>query len=207
MVAVIMDIILRLGLDGEKLRGQCYNGCNTIMGKKKKVATQIRKCVKSLALLRLCCVHSLNLACGNWIRNSTVVSKSLDALYEIAKLVKFSPKRDSHLRKIHQKEYMTKMKIIELVNFHRWDCLVKPAGQLEQAHWQVFMKIIKTDRNYGTNVQMNTKIEKQRHGFMVYCLRCKPLSIFLLLKTTDTWVHRYRQKICTPRKRRKSSKP
>ena len=43
MVAVIKDIILRLGIDGEKLRGQCYDGYSTMMGKKKGVATQIKK--------------------------------------------------------------------------------------------------------------------------------------------------------------------
>ena len=43
MVAVIKDIILRLGIDGEKLRGQCYDGYSTMMGKKKRVATPIKK--------------------------------------------------------------------------------------------------------------------------------------------------------------------
>ena len=40
MIAVIKNILLRLGLDGAKLRSQCYNGCSTMMGKKKGVATQ-----------------------------------------------------------------------------------------------------------------------------------------------------------------------
>ena len=43
MVIVIIDSILRLGLDEEKLRGQCYRGCSTMMGKKKAVATQINR--------------------------------------------------------------------------------------------------------------------------------------------------------------------
>ena len=97
MVAVIKDIILRLGLDGEKLQGQCYDGYSTMIGKKKGVTTQIKKHVQPLALSTYFYSHSLNLACGDWIRNSTVVSKSLDKSYEITKLVKFSPKRYSHL--------------------------------------------------------------------------------------------------------------
>ena len=36
MVTVIRHIILRFGLDGEKLQGQCYHGRSTIMGKKEK---------------------------------------------------------------------------------------------------------------------------------------------------------------------------
>ena len=55
MVAVIKDIILRLGLDGEKLQGLCYDGCSTMMVKKKRVATQIEKDVQPLALSTLLC--------------------------------------------------------------------------------------------------------------------------------------------------------
>ena len=35
----IKDIILRLGFDSKKLRGQGYDGCATMMEKKKGVAT------------------------------------------------------------------------------------------------------------------------------------------------------------------------
>ena len=35
MINVIKDIFLRLGLDKAKLPRQCYDGCNTMMGKKK----------------------------------------------------------------------------------------------------------------------------------------------------------------------------
>ena len=66
----IKDIILRLGFDNEKLRGQCYDGCATIMEKKKYI--------QHLALSTHCDAHSLNSAYGDWIRNASVVSKSLD---------------------------------------------------------------------------------------------------------------------------------
>ena len=105
MVNVIKDIFLRLGLDKAKLRGQRYDDCSTMMGKKKGVTTLIKQDVQALALSTHCYAHSLNLACRDWIKNSTVVSNSLDMSYEITKLVKFSPKRDSHLRKIHEEEY------------------------------------------------------------------------------------------------------
>ena len=65
----IKDVILRLGLGGKN------DDYSTIMRKKKKVATQIKKHFQSLALSTHCDVHSLNLACGEWIRNSTVLSK------------------------------------------------------------------------------------------------------------------------------------
>ena len=94
-----------MDFDREKLRGQRYDGCATMMGKKKGVATQITNDAQTLALSTHCYTHLLNLACSDWIRNAAVVSKSLDTLYEITKLVKFSPKCDSHLQKIHEEEY------------------------------------------------------------------------------------------------------
>ena len=127
MVDVIKDIDMRLCLDKAILRDQCYDGCRTMMGKKKGVATFIKRDVQALALSTHCYAHSLNLTCGDWVGNSTVVSNSFDTSYEITKLVKFSPKRDSHLRKIHEEEYYEneeklsgKMQTLRLFGQIRW---------------------------------------------------------------------------------------
>ena len=97
----IKDTILRLGFHSENFLGQCYDGCATMMGKKKGVATQIKSDIQPLALSTHCHTQSLNLACSDWIRNAEDVSKSLDTTI----LVKFFSKCDSHLRKIHEEEY------------------------------------------------------------------------------------------------------
>ena len=75
------------------------------MGTKKGVTTQIKHDIQPVTLSTHCHTHSLNLACSHCIRNTAVVSKSLDTSYEITKLVKFSPKPDSHFQKIHEEEY------------------------------------------------------------------------------------------------------
>ena len=127
MVNVIKDIFLRLGLDKAKLRGQCYDGCSTMEGKKKGVATLIKRDVQALALSTHCYTYSLDLAYGHWIKNFTAISNSLYTSYEITKLVKFSPKRNSHLRKIHEEEYYEneeklngKMQTMRLFSHTRW---------------------------------------------------------------------------------------
>ena len=107
----INDIILWLGFDSEKMRGQCYDGCTTMMAKKKR-DKQIRNDIQPFALSTHCHAQSLNLACGYWIRNAGVVSKSLDTSYEITKLVKFSPKHDSHLEKSTKKSITRTKKIL-----------------------------------------------------------------------------------------------
>ena len=95
IVHIIKDSLLHFGFDKEKLRGQCYDGCSTMMGKKTGVSKQIKDDIQPLALSTHCYAHSLNLACGDWMKNCSIVSKSLATSYEITKLVKFSPKRDS----------------------------------------------------------------------------------------------------------------
>ena len=101
----IKHTILQLGFDNENLQFQCYDGCATILGKKKEVATQIKNGIQPLAISTHCHAHSLNWACGSWISNTAFVSKSLDTSYEITELVKFYPKLDSHFQKIDEEEY------------------------------------------------------------------------------------------------------
>ena len=126
IVRIIKDSLLRFGFDKEKLRGQCYDGCSTMIGKKTGASKQIKDDVQSFALSTHCYAHSLNLACGDWMKNSSVVSKSLATSYEITKLVRFSPKRDSHLRKIHEEEYYDDdehndmLKTVRLFSETRW---------------------------------------------------------------------------------------
>ena len=73
MANVIKDIILRLGLDKAKLRDQYYDGCSTMMGKKKRVATLIKRDVHAIALSTRCYAHSLNLGIGSKILPSSQI--------------------------------------------------------------------------------------------------------------------------------------
>ena len=82
MIAMIKGI-LRFGLDGEKNMRSVPRWLQSHDEKIEGVVTQTKKEVQTLALFAHCYVHSLNLACGDWIRNSTVVSKLLNTSYEI----------------------------------------------------------------------------------------------------------------------------
>ena len=100
VIKVIEDIMLRLGLDPSKLRGQCYDGCNTMMGLKKGVSTQIKNDIDGRALCTHCYCHALNLACSDSIKDCKLIRDALDTSFEITKLVKYSPKRESALKAI-----------------------------------------------------------------------------------------------------------
>ena len=85
-----------------------------MLGKKKGFPTQIKNDIQPLVLSTHFHghLHLLNLACGDWIRNVAAASKPLDTSYEVTKLVKFSRKCDSHLRKIHEEEYYENEQIV-----------------------------------------------------------------------------------------------
>ena len=99
IVDSIKSAIREMGLDTEKLRGQCYDGCSTMAGTKGGVAT-LMKLVEKRALYTHCYGHATNLACSDSIRQVKCVRGAHDTVNEISKLVRKSPKRDSHLEKM-----------------------------------------------------------------------------------------------------------
>ena len=71
-----------------------------MMGKVSGVAQIIKQDINHQGLVVHCFCHSLSLACSDTIKNCTLMKNSLNTSFEITKLVKFSPKRESHLKEI-----------------------------------------------------------------------------------------------------------
>ena len=65
---ILKDLVVRLWLDPERLRGQCYDGCSTMMGKKSGLATTIKNELNRNALTIHCHAHASNIACGDSIK-------------------------------------------------------------------------------------------------------------------------------------------
>ena len=99
ILRVIHDVLLRLDISINSLRGQCYDGAETMSGVRNGVATQILK-EEPRALFTHCYGHSLNLACADTIKNIPLMKNALDVVLEITKLVKKSPRRDALLQKL-----------------------------------------------------------------------------------------------------------
>ena len=101
---ILKDVVLRLGLDPECLQGQCYDGCNTMMGKKSGVANTIKNELNRNALAIHCHAHALNLVCEDSIKNCKLIQNALKTSFGISKLVNKSPKRESQLINILQRD-------------------------------------------------------------------------------------------------------
>ena len=61
LVATIKDVLVRMNLFLQEIRGQCYGGASNMAGSKTGVAFQMQKDV-SKAVFSHCCGHSLQLA-------------------------------------------------------------------------------------------------------------------------------------------------
>ena len=68
-------------------------------GPKSGVAKKLRD-EEPCALYMHCHSHALNLATGDAIKKCKVIKDSLDVIFEVLKLVKFSPKRSAELEKL-----------------------------------------------------------------------------------------------------------
>ena len=94
IVHILKDTMTRMNLSIANCRGQCYDGAANMAGHRSGVAAQILS-VESRATYTHCYGHALNLAASDSIKKNKILRDTLDAAFEISKLLKYSPKRDA----------------------------------------------------------------------------------------------------------------
>lgn len=99
LTSVILDTLVRMNISLSKCRDQCYDGASNMSGAKKGVAANITK-QEPRAIYTHCYGHALNLAVGDTVKRSKVMRDSLDTVFEMSKLVKYSPRRDTILEQL-----------------------------------------------------------------------------------------------------------
>ena len=99
LVHLIKDTLLRMNLSLEHCRGQCYDGASAMSGIRNGVAKLISD-DQPCAVYTHCYGHSLNLAVGDAVKGCKLMKSCLEVVYEISKLIKKSPKRDSMFQRL-----------------------------------------------------------------------------------------------------------
>lgn len=92
LFSIVKDVLLRLGLPTEKLRGQCYDGASNMSVEFKglqKLATDLQP----LATYIHCSTHSLNLAVQDSLRNLSVFRDVMNLAKGLINMIRASPKR------------------------------------------------------------------------------------------------------------------
>ena len=88
-----------MGLKLEDARAQCYDGASAMAGKKKDVATAIKN-INCKCLYTHCYGYALNLAVGDLVKNVKLLADLFGTIKEVRSLIKNSPKRETHLKKL-----------------------------------------------------------------------------------------------------------
>ena len=115
IVAVVKDTIIRLNLALSNCRGQCYDGAANMAGIRNGVAAQIRA-EEPRAMFSHCYGHALNLAASDTVNNNKILRDVLDTVFEITKLLKFSPRRDALFTKLKQENSPRNPRILYTVS-------------------------------------------------------------------------------------------
>ena len=99
LVSVLKDTLLRTKLSISNCRGQWYDGASNMTGVRNGVSSQI-SAEESRAIFLHCYGHALNFAVGDCVKSNNVLRDTLDTTFEISKLVKYSPRRDTIFEKL-----------------------------------------------------------------------------------------------------------
>ena len=99
LVAAIKDVLVRMNLSLQEIRGQCYDGGSNMAGSKTGAASQIQKDVPK-PVFSHCYGHSLQLAVTDTRREVKELRAVFDMVREITTLIKLSPKRNAMFDKL-----------------------------------------------------------------------------------------------------------
>ena len=91
LVSNIKDVLLRMNLKLKYCRGQCYDGASNMTEVRNGVAKQLTD-EEPRAIFTHCYSHALNLAVEDSVKKCKLMRSCLDAVFEITKLIKKSPK-------------------------------------------------------------------------------------------------------------------
>ena len=98
----IKDVLNRMDIPLTDCRGQCYDGASNMVGAKTGVATRIKQ-IEPRALLTHCYGCALQLAVCDTIKAIKLMRDTLDAAFEVNKLIKYSPKRERAFKRLRKK--------------------------------------------------------------------------------------------------------
>ena len=95
----IKNLLLRLSLQLENCRVQCYDGAGTMAGWKTDVATTLLW-KEARPLSTHCYSHALNLAVRECVKANHILHDTLNTIKEMTKLIKKSSKCESIFHKV-----------------------------------------------------------------------------------------------------------
>ena len=84
---VVWEVLARLNIAFNHLRGQCYDGVSAMSGSRSGVVKRVQE-EEPRAAYTHCYGHALNLECSDSVKGCQLIKDALDIVYEITKLIK-----------------------------------------------------------------------------------------------------------------------
>lgn len=99
LTSMILDLLIRCGLDIKNCRGQAYDGASNMTGRLNGVATRV-KSITPAAVSIHCVAHSLQLCLQDATAASIPIRNALNIASDLHNLIKISPKRSAFFQAI-----------------------------------------------------------------------------------------------------------
>lgn len=148
----------------ENLRGQCYDGASVMSGQKTGVASRIKE-INKKSLYTHCYGHALNLCVKDACTNVSCLKNTFDCAFEIVKLVKKSPQRETMLNQLRIKSE-NKSKSVHAFCTTRWTVRGEVLESIINNHqelmelWENSLKITKETDMKGRILGCQSEMSK-----------------------------------------------
>ena len=98
---VVQDVLARMNVAFNHLRGQCYAGTSLMSVSRSGVVKCVQKEEPRVVYMH-CYGYALNVACSDSVKGCQLMKDALDIVYEITKLIKKSPRHDSTFQALEE---------------------------------------------------------------------------------------------------------
>ena len=183
--AAVKDVLIRMNLPFEELRGQCYDGASAMRSSKCGVAKRIWICdLEPQAVYTHCYGHALNLATGDTLKQSEVMKDALETTREITKLIKYSPRRDGIFQRLKETVPVGSTPGIKVLCPTRWTVRAQSIRSI-LANYNTLQRIWEVALQATTDTETKARIQGVAAQMITFTYLVRSMLCELVLKHAD----------------------
>ena len=183
LTTAIKDVLVRMNLPFEKLRGQCYDGASAMSSSKCGVAKRICD-LEPRAVYTHCYGHALNLAAGDTLKQSKLMKEALETTWEITKLIKYSPRRDGIFQRLKETLPVGSTPGIRVLCPTRWTVRAESIHSI-LANYDVLQRTWEEALQATTDTEVKARIQGVAAQMTTFTYLFGSMLSELVLKHTD----------------------
>ena len=183
LTTAIKDVLVRMNLPFEKLRGQCHDGASAMSSSKCGVAKTICD-LEPRAVYTHCYGHALNLAAGDTLKQFKLMKEALETTREITKLIKYSPRRDGIFQRLKETLPVGSTPGIRVLCPTRWTVRAESIHSI-LANYDVLQRTWEEALQATTDTEVKARIQEVAAQMTTFTYLFGSMLSELVLKHTD----------------------